>query len=215
VIAQRDLARLLWEGGQYDLALNHFERAVQINPNLPGALSDLGRAYELLGRPTDAEGAFRRMATIPSAHHIALYELGNLAKRRGDAQTAMQYYAQSVESKSDYVPALYSLGVAFEDLERSRDAYEAYTRVLQLEPPEDSAGALDYVDALFRMGRLDLKMGAVERAAEILAEVVEAYPAHPEAHYEFGRALQLLEREEEAQREFAAHEQLMGEQVSP
>jgi len=215
VAAQRDLASLLWEGGQYDLALNHFERAVQIDPNNPGSLRDLGRAYEMLGRPSDAEGAYRRMATIPAAYHLALHELGNLAMTRGDLKTAMRYYAQSIEKKPDYVGALYGLGVAYEQSGRFREAYESYARVLQLDPPDDSTGALEYLDALFRMGKLDLKMGAIERAAEILAEVVETYPNHPEAHNAYGRALQMLGREDEAQREFAIHGQLLGEGSTP
>jgi len=215
VRAQRDLARLLWEGGQYDLALNHFERAVQIDPNHPGSLRDLGRAYQLLGRPADAEGAFRRMATIPAAYHMALHELGKLALSQGDLQTATRYFMLSVEAKPDYTGSLYSLGVAYEQAGRFREAYETYARVLQLEPPEGSNEALDYVDALYRMGKLDLKMGAVERAVEILTEVVAAYPTHPEAHYEFGRALQSLGRQEEAEREFALHQQLLDANTTP
>ena len=215
VAAQRNLARLLWEGGQYDLALNHFERAVQIDPNKPGSLRDLGRAYEMLGRPSDAEGAYRRMSTIPAAYHLALHELGNLAMTRGDLETAMRYYAQSIQKKPDYVGALYSLGVAYEQAGRYREAYETYAHALQLEPPRDSTGAMEYLDALFRMGKLDLQMGAVERAAEILAEVVGTYPDHPEAHNVYGRALQALGREDEAQREFAIHGQLLDAEPTP
>jgi Flp pilus assembly protein TadD len=215
VDAQRELALVLWEGGQFEQALEHFERAVQIDANNPRSLNDLGRAYERLGRPSDAEGAFRRMATIPSTYHVALYEMGRLSMRQGDLGSAVRYLNESVRSKPDYMPALYSLGVAHEQAGRPREAYQTYAKVLQLEPPEERGAVLDYLDALYRMGKLDLEMGAVERAAEILTEVVAAYPLHPEAHGDLGKALQMLGREEEAQRAFAEHEKLRGGTSAP
>jgi predicted Zn-dependent protease len=61
------------------------------------------------------------------------------------------------------------------------------------------------------MGNLDLTMGATERAAQLLGELVDFYPAHPNAHYAYGRALMQLGRPEEAEREFDIHMRLMAE----
>jgi superkiller protein 3 len=206
--AQQRLASLLWEGGRYDRALNHFERAVQIDPNDARSLLNLGLAYTNLGRLDDADEVYLRLSGRPGSAAIAFQNLGNVAVKKNNIEAAIGFYRRAIEAKPDFTGAHYRLGVVLERSQQYRDAYMSYAKALELEPPESPAGAAEYVDALYRMGRLDLRFGATERAAEMLAEVVAAYPEHPAAYADYGRALEALGRQEEARAALQKHEEL-------
>ncbi len=64
-------------------------------------------------------------------------------------------------------------------------------------------------EALFRLGSLDLQMGATERAVEFFEILVERVPEHPKAHRVLAEALMKLGRNEEAKAELDAHRGLV------
>lgn len=51
----------------YDLARRHYSRALQITPNDPNVMSNLGLSYALAGDPQSAEAWLRRAAAQPGA----------------------------------------------------------------------------------------------------------------------------------------------------
>lgn len=53
--------------GQYELARKHYARALQITPNDPNVMANLGLSYALSGDAETAEGWLRRAASIPGA----------------------------------------------------------------------------------------------------------------------------------------------------
>ena len=55
-------------------------------------------------------------------------------------------------------------------------------------------------------------MGAYERAAAFLEQVIEIHPGHPKAHHAYGQALMQLGRREEAEVQFDEHMRLLAQQ---
>jgi len=197
------LAVALFELRETDEALELFERIVSENAT-PEALLNLGRAYVQLSRYPEAEEAYGRLLTFVPGHPVALNNLGNIAIRRGETEKAIELYLKAIESRPDYLLAYFQLGDALKEAGRYKDAYTTYNKVLELEP-EDAQELDVYDDALYEMAALDITMGAHERAAQMLEELIRARPDHKSAYYAYGNALLQLGRTEEAQKAFARH----------
>jgi len=190
--------------------LTHFERAAELQPD-DRHLLDLALGYNSVGRPEDSMKIYRRMLEENPGDAIALHNLGNLMLNRGDIEEAIDLYNRALLAKPDYLLAFSHLGDALKQATRNEEAYRVYEAVLGLEPT--NAVELEaYDDALYGLAVIDLEMGATERAAAYLAELLEAVPDHSNGHYVYGRALTLLGRQEEAQREFETHMRLLAEQ---
>jgi tetratricopeptide (TPR) repeat protein len=209
-VAHRQLGIALHQVGRRREALTHFERAVELQPDDRHRL-DLALGYNSVGRPEDAEMIYRQILAGNPNHPIALHNLGNLMLTRGDIDDAIEQYELAIQAKPDYLLAHAHLADALKQATRNLEAYRAYEAVLGLDP--SNAVELEaYDDALYGLAIIDLEMGAVQRAADFLAELLQAVPDHPNGHYAYGRALTMLGRQEEAQREFETHMRLLAEQ---
>lgn len=211
-VAHQQLGRGLRDARMRDASIAAFERAYELAPDNPRIQLDLAIAYASVARLDDADEIYRILERTPATRALALHNRGNLALRKSEFERAAELYRAAIEIKPDYMLAYYHLGTVLERLDQPAEAYRTYGQVLELEPPQDPTLLGGYVDALYRMGKLDLKMGATERAARLLAELVAAYPDHPNAHYQYGQALLRLDRPEEAEREIAKHMEIMARQ---
>jgi len=210
VEARRRLAIALYDAGQRDEAIEHFEVVVEKQATV-GNLLNLGRAYTRVSRQPEAEAVYRRLLDASPNHPVALHSLGNLAMRRGEADVAAGYYREATQARPDYILAWFHLAEAQKDSGQLPEAHETFAHVLELQPgtPED-AGI--HRDALYEMASLDITMGAHDRAAESLAELVVADPGHKKAHYAYGQVLMHLGRVEEAQQQFQLHMDILARQ---
>jgi tetratricopeptide (TPR) repeat protein len=206
---RRRLAIALYGARQVDDAVREFETLVQHKPDDTRALLDLALAYGTDARVDDAVGTYRRLLEVSPGHAIALHNLGNLAYKAGDAAAAIDWYQNAIKSKPDYLFAWYHLGDALKLAERFKEAYRAYEQVLELEPrTPDELEAFN--DSLYKLASLDLAMGAVDRARQMLEELLRAAPEHPSAYYAYGQVLLRLGRTEEAQRAFEKHAKIQA-----
>lgn len=208
--ARRRLAIALHEGRQYEAALAHFEKLVELSPERRHLL-DLALVYKSLSRIPEAVATYERILAIAPEDPVTLHNLGNVALERGDADGAIALYSRAIRARPDYLLAHYHLGSALARVERFAEAYRSFERVLQLEPA-NGEDLLAADDALYRLASIDLSMGAYERAAAFLAEAIAANPAHPRAHHAYGQALMQVGRREEALREFDIHMRLLAAQ---
>ena len=144
---------------------------------------------------------------------IPLYNLGKLARRRGEFDKAVGYFNRALENDPNYLLARLHLGDSLNDSGRLQDAYRNYEQVLGLEPsnPLEASG---YVDALYKLASLDLKMGAHERAGQFLTELIRLEPDHNKAHYAYGQVLLYMGYPEEAQKAFDKHIQILAAEES-
>jgi tetratricopeptide (TPR) repeat protein len=208
--ARRRLAIALYKALRRHEAVEQFERLVELSPT-PRHLFDLAVAYGAVSRFEQAESTYRRVLASEPDHAVTLHNLGDLTLRRGEPERAIELYRRAIEAEPRYLLARYRLGDALTQAERFEEAYREFEAVLELEPskPEELKA---WDDSLYRLASLDLAMGATERAAQLLAELVAARPDHPKAHYAYGQALVQLGREREAEREFEIHMRLLAGQ---
>jgi len=81
--------------GRYTDALNSFLRVVDLAPDGPRGYSNLGIAYQSLGRTEEARAAYRRSIEIGPTYS-ALSNLATLAYQMRDFQEAIEHYRQAL-----------------------------------------------------------------------------------------------------------------------
>lgn len=80
-------------------ALPHYQKAIELNPNYFGSFLGAGVAQFQTGNKAKAEEWLTKSAQLlPTAP--AAYYLGNIARERGDANKAMEYYRAAASSNS-------------------------------------------------------------------------------------------------------------------
>lgn len=112
-------------------AVEHFQRAAQLDPRNPDALGSLGQALLASGRAEEAERALRTAAQMrpDSATFTAL---GFALSRQKKPDQAMGAFGQVLAQDGTSAPALYGAGMASEELGKKEQALDYYKRLLSL-----------------------------------------------------------------------------------
>jgi arylsulfatase A-like enzyme/tetratricopeptide (TPR) repeat protein len=153
--AHDHLGRVLELAGDTAAALQHLERAVDLQPDVAVFQNNLGSALVNLDRPDDAlwhlEQAVRLRPSYASAHK----NLGIALLDRREFGRAKVQFETAVRLTPSYVAAHYGLGHSLAYLDDFEGAAKQFARVLELDPEHDKARAdLDNATAiLVQLGR--------------------------------------------------------------
>ncbi len=169
-------------------ALEHFHRAVRLDPHHPGvrssrgtlllsldkpeeALPDLEAAVKLAGEGHEVAEArllLRRLQYGPEVVEkaLALVNLGSQAVRRGEDQEATPHLGEALRLIPDYWQAWFFLGIAHRLAERWIPAEGAFRQVLRYRP--DQADAWNELSiALLEQNRVSEALDSAQHAHEI------------------------------------------------
>lgn len=151
-------------------ALQHYTRAIDLNPEFFYHYLQRGRTNEELNLAKKAKADLERSVTLlPTAD--AYYLLGNLSRDAGDVSTAIDYYSKVVESKSEIGKEAYGELVEL-DLPNNPGKYVKILRTWQNDQgvivaeinnstPKDIADielAVSFKDEKGKTGRLSVRL---------------------------------------------------------
>jgi Flp pilus assembly protein TadD len=146
--ADRSQAKVLLEKGkqlylddQDTEAVEAFQQAVKLDPELAEAHFRLGLGYEAVGKSEDAESQYKKAVETykkyleanpedPEAH----YNLGQTYANLGNYSEAIREYRQATRLKSDDPDIFYDLGVAHTKLAQYDQAAAAFSKSLEIDP---------------------------------------------------------------------------------
>jgi serine/threonine-protein kinase len=131
------LARIHDLQGHHDLALQEFQRALDIDPHDAAALDGLAHTYQNSGRIADAEAAFQKAAALRPDFWDGYNELGNFYERQGKFQQAIQEYQHALELTPDNAQLYANLAAAYLDSgdpKQQPNAERALKKSLELSP---------------------------------------------------------------------------------
>ena len=111
-----------------------YRRAVELDPELANALTNLGNVRFRRGFPVEAEALYRKALGIDSDQPEAYYNLGFLYYERGDAKAAVPCFARAVETDPAFADAHFNLAMALEEIGQRASAKKHWRIYLQLEP---------------------------------------------------------------------------------
>jgi tetratricopeptide (TPR) repeat protein len=156
-----------FDQGKFDLALNSFEKAEELQPQDPEIKYFLGITHFMLGNMSNAEELLNHTLTHnpdPSAffyHGLSAYALTN--------------YNQSIISFQRYLDlqpedsyAWFNLGQAYEETDRFDDAIQAYQSAVSIDP--------EYAKPWFFIGTLYYSHGYHQNAKEAILNYTRMMP---------------------------------------
>ena len=179
-----------FQAGDRRSAVAMLQRAERLDPGFAPASASLGRIFEALGRPGDAEAAFARALEaapgdfeIRFAHAVALERL----ERHPAAEAE---YRAVLGIRPELAPALLGVGNALRGQGRLDEARDAYHRAIALDP--------NLVSAYNNLGGVLQELGDCRAAEAAYRNVVTRSPNHADGWYNLGVCLRGMGRPEAA-----------------
>jgi tetratricopeptide (TPR) repeat protein len=147
--------------GSRDKAIEHYKRAIDLNPNYADAYVNLGVAYTSRGRMREALELFQTAIDIKPGHPKAHYNLGKAYQLEGFLDSAVEHYKIAIDLKPRYPEAHSNLGVAYHSQDLMDQAIQHYRIAIELNP--GSRGAH------FNLGKAYESLGLTEEAEKEFA----------------------------------------------
>jgi tetratricopeptide (TPR) repeat protein len=182
----------------YDAAIRDLRRAVELQPDFPGAHNRLGRALLLKGQAAAAADEFRKAieqsgGTFP----VAQYNLGFALQQQGEREKALAAYRDAANSKGgNYPDAFYQIGTILYDQGHFPEAADSFRKVIEQNGGRDP-------EAFYRLGVALAQQKDYDGAESAFKQAVEqrggdfAY-----AHYNLGLLYQQTNQPDQAVTEF-------------
>lgn len=122
--------------GQLGLAQAALEQAIRLDPDQPLYLNALGLVYLELRRWAEAKALFEQALKIDPNYADAYHHLGVALAESGQWAAAAEAYqkALTIPTYPNRASSYHNLGWAYFNLGRDKDAEDALTRALQLDP---------------------------------------------------------------------------------
>ncbi|MFP4007246.1 MAG: tetratricopeptide repeat protein [Spirulinaceae cyanobacterium] len=168
------------ESDRPQIALNAYNRALQLHPNNTTALYQRGLTHDRLGNTTAALEDFTQAIQQGSTSIEAYYQRGNLRLQLGDYQGAIADYTQALELNPNYTQAYVNRGNAQASLGNERQATQDYTKAIE----QDGNFAAAYLNRCLSRSNLGDHFGAVEDCTK----AINLRPTHPYAYQNRGLA---------------------------
>lgn len=171
--AHNNLGTALLAQGRAAQAIEHFDRAILLQPELDEAHYNLGLALARQGRIDEAIARYREALRINPDLAQAENNLGNALLDREAITDAVEHYRRAVELRPDFDEAHYNLGNALLRLDRPGEAIGHYREALRVNPnaamTHNNLGV-----ALEAAGHRDEALAALRKALEIDPDLPDA-----------------------------------------
>jgi tetratricopeptide (TPR) repeat protein/2-polyprenyl-3-methyl-5-hydroxy-6-metoxy-1,4-benzoquinol methylase len=176
--------------GQFDNAVAHNRKAVELKPDYAAALMNLGKAHLAAGQPHEANHAYRRAVALAPNAPPALLGLANALADAGRLDDAVAQYRSILSISPNDADAHNNLGTLFASQGQFDDAVSSYRQALRLNP--------NLAAAEFNLANALRDAGQSKEAAEHYRHAVRLNPNFAEAHNNLGSLLALDNRHAEA-----------------
>jgi tetratricopeptide (TPR) repeat protein len=234
-------ARVLFSLRRYSESLKMARLFLEKRPESGEAHKVAGLASFMLGDQDGARGELQKATELSPRDAEAFYYLGRVFFTASNMPAALAAFENAIRNDPQSVRAHNHLGQTLEGLARFPEAKAAYQNAIKLEREQsvrsewpfhnlgalllqqgDSEEAAKYLrEALARnpdsvAGRIKLAMalsisGRLGAAEELLHEALRLEPQSSGAHYQLGRLLTKMGRQEEARKHFAAFRQFQAQ----
>lgn len=141
-------------------AIAAYEKALELNPALAGALVNIGTIYFNVRKWRESEAYYTRAIASDGTYPLAHFNLANLHEELGRTSLAIQHYKKALELQPGYADAHYNLALLFQSRGRAMEAIRHWKSYLTLDASSQWASI-----AKREMAKLKTSALVVTRAA--------------------------------------------------
>ncbi len=118
--------------GDFNTALNEYNRALKIYPGFIEAYNNIGEIYARTGQNDLARSTFEKALRIDRNHRLLL-NIGVEYYNKQDYRTALGYFKESLVKKPDFLEGNFYTGMASFNLKDQRMAENYFRNVVQID----------------------------------------------------------------------------------
>lgn len=159
-------------------AIEHFIKAISINPFSADYYINLGAIYKQLGRLRDALECYQTALQLQPDSAEANNNLGNVYKEQGRFELAKEAYEKAVSLKPGFINALNNIGLICQQ-ENNLDEAEAYYR-------KAIEANHEYAEAHNNLGNILMAKGKLDDSIKCFQTAQEINPNYLEAQFNLG-----------------------------
>ncbi len=159
------LGRIHISTGKYEVALEEFERALNLAPRDADAIQGTAQTYQKLGRNKEAEAMLKRAQALQPDAWEGYFRLGNFFYTRSRFLEAESQYRRVLELAPDNASAYTNLGTALTNQNRYSEARAVLEKALALNPTY--SGYNNLASVYFLEGRYADSAAIYEKALKL------------------------------------------------
>jgi len=118
----------------FDMAIEHFKKAINIYPDFYNASYNLGKAYYFTKKYDDAISTFEQTLKIDSSEYMIYMYLGIVNDEKSNYEKSKYYYLKTIEKKPDFVDAYTNLSALYLKYNETQKAIETNLEILKIIP---------------------------------------------------------------------------------
>jgi len=183
------------ERGEFEAALELFQRATDSGFVISEAIYGWGVAALQLGRKREALNALHRALDVAWPHPEAALKLAELALIDREEAAALELYGRAIKIAPNYAEAYLGRGKVAARLGFEAEALESFRRAFEINP--------EYPEAGLRLAEWTLANGSAAEALEIYRRALKIAPELAEAEYGCGVAALEIGYIEQARESFS------------
>jgi len=171
--------------GKYDLAIQDYNKAIEINPKLAVAYSNRGSAHSSKGEYDLAIQDFDEAIEINPKDAEAYYNRGSAHSSKGEYDLAIQDFDKAIEINPKYAEAYSNRGNAHYEKGEYDLALLDFDKAIEINP-KDAMAYSNRGNTHLAKGEYDLALLDYNKAIKINPKYADAYYNRGNAHYEKG-----------------------------
>jgi serine/threonine-protein kinase len=187
------LARVHNGRGQYNLALQEIQEALQLEPRNPDALLTEATVYASMGQEDKAEYTYKTAVALHPENWGGYYELGAFYYRYGRNAEAAAQFERVLQTAPDNALAQATLGGVLQLLHKDAEAEQHLMRSIELQPS---------YTAYTNLGALYIRKRRWAEAASTTRKALEINASDWNAWANLGLASEWLDRKSEAEKAY-------------
>lgn len=187
---EKEKASQAFEKEDYKNALDHFQKALETDPDDAQTLCNVGLIYLSQGDFEQAESYLMQSLRKDENIDEAWFNLGCLHQDQAEYEKALSFYKEVIKRKRNDVETFLRMGVCAKSLGRNDDAKFFYEEGFRLNPNSLEAGSAFAGSLLEENNR--------ERAEEVLMTNLVSFPDNIQLNFSIGLIQKDLEKYESA-----------------
>ena len=158
----------------YKKSIEHYARAIALNPNLTEVYNNLGLIYEQKGDYQKAIENFDRAIHLNPNYAEAYSNLGLVYKQQGNYNKAIENFDRAIYLNPNHVTSYNNRGIAYTQQGNYEEAIADFTQAIQLNP--------DLVEPYNNRGNVYTQKRDYDRAIEDYTHAIAMNPNYAEAY---------------------------------